>query len=170
MLKTLIGLLTSLGMSLLAQSTTLLDVPKVHETPCVFCKPDILEKQSVFISKHFNVMPSYEPRTPGHLLVVPKRHVAKAHELSSDEWSELSVITTKIVQVFSKFLATDDYIILEKNGVQAFQDVLHVHFHFFPVRSVTWSSIFDVDPKKLSPQDLEDHVLLFQDYFKAVDD
>lgn len=102
---------------------------------------------------------------PGHLLVISKRHLAKAHELSKKEWSEFSEIIPKIVQVFSKFLDTENYIILEKNGKAAFQDVPHVHFHLFPVHKESWSEIFDIIPERVSSRDLKQQVDLFKRYF-----
>src|SRR5262245_43651091 len=121
---------------------------------CVFCKPEIIEKVSVYECQFFNVLLSHEPRVPGHLLVIPKRHVSKAHELSGDEWAELADIIPKITDIFSKSLETNDYIILQKNGRNALQQVPHVHFHLLPVHTETWSDIFDGPPNKLNQEAL----------------
>lgn len=136
---------------------------------CVFCNPTITKSQKVLESQHFNVLLDYEPRVPGHLLVIPIRHITKAHELSRIEWSELADVIPKITKVFSEFLGTCDYIILEKNGRNAFQQVPHVHFHLFPVHSETWSEIFDIVPEQLSQEALEQQVALFREYFHRLD-
>lgn len=138
---------------------------QVNAKTCAFCAPEIIKNQKVFEDRYFNVILDYEPHVPGHLLVVPKRHIVKAHELSQDEWSELADTIPKIARVFSEFLKTDDYIILEKNGRNAFQQVPHVHFHLFPIHSETWSDIFDIMPNRLSQEDLEQQVILFRGYF-----
>jgi|GEM_PF-2506086 len=132
---------------------------------CAFCKEETIENQAVFQSEYFNVLIDYEPRVRGHLLVIPKRHLAKAHELSKAEWAELSTIIPKAVEVFSQVLHTDQYIILEKNGPRAFQNVPHVHFHLFPVTSQTWAEIFDIVPQQLSKEELEKEVTLFRSFF-----
>jgi len=62
---------------------------------------------------------------------------------------------------------TDQYIILGKNGRRAFQDVPHVHFHLFPVTSQTLSEIFDIVPKQLNREELEEEVSLFRSYFSS---
>lgn len=131
---------------------------------CVFCRQETLENQSVFQSNYFNVLVDYAPRMKGHLLVVPKRHLAKAHELSTEEWAELSFVIPKIVECFSTVLHTDQYLLVEKNGVQAFQSVPHVHFHVLPVTTQTWAEIFKL-PEQLSREDLEKEVASFRLYF-----
>jgi histidine triad (HIT) family protein len=141
---------------------------QLNATPCAFCNPEIVKKQLVFETESFNILLDYAPQVPGHLLVIPKRHLAKAHELSRDEWSELSDIIPKAVKVFSEFLNTDDYIILEKNGRNAFQQVLHVHFHLFPMHSEKPSDIFDTVIEPLSPEDLHYQVGLFRSYFNQI--
>ena len=86
--------------------------------------------------------------------------------MSQEEWTELSVIIPKAVKVFSNFLHTDDYIILEKNGLGAFQDVPHVHFHIYPMTSgKKWEDIFNIVPPRLSPEELKQQVVLFRSYF-----
>lgn len=140
-------------------------ITQVNAKTCVFCTPEIIKNQKVLEDRYFNVLLDHEPRVPGHLLVIPKRHIVKAHELSQDEWSELADIIPKIAKVFSDFLETGDYIILEKNGLNAFQEVPHVHFHLFPVHSEEWSDIFDIIPDRLSQEDLEQQVVLFRGYF-----
>ena len=137
-----------------------------HAKSCVFCSQNIIDEQSVHESDHFHVLLDHEPRVPGHLLVTPKRHIAKAHELSLEEWSELSNIIPKIAAIFKLVLDIDDYIILEKNGRNAFQQIPHVHFHLFPVHSQTWREIFDIVPQRLDQGELERQVRLFRGYFK----
>lgn len=117
---------------------------------CPFCHPEVIAKQRVLEGQFFNVLLDLGPRVFGHLLVTPKRHVLKAQELSKDEWAELGEITGKIARVFSEFLETERYVILEKNGCDAFQEVPHIHFHFFPVHAESWSDIFDIVPDRLT--------------------
>jgi diadenosine tetraphosphate (Ap4A) HIT family hydrolase len=137
----------------------------VNAEICVFCIPEIIENQKVLESQYFHVLLDHKPRVPGHLIIIPKRHIVKAHELSQGEWSEMAEIIPKITNVFSEFLDTDDYIILEKNGHNAFQQVPHVHFHLFPIHSEAWSDIFDNVPDQLHQEDFEQQIVLFKGYF-----
>jgi diadenosine tetraphosphate (Ap4A) HIT family hydrolase len=138
---------------------------KAVAMPCAFCKQGIMENQSVFEGEYLSVIMDYAPRLRGHLLVIPKRHLVRAHELSKEEWAELSTIIPKVVKVFSEVLHTDQYIILEKNGPRAFQHVPHVHFHLLPVTSQTWAEIFDIVPQQLSKEEFEEEIALFRSCF-----
>src|SRR5437660_6593576 len=81
---------------------------------CPFCTLRILETQTVLETKNMRVLIDYAPVVKGHLLVVPKRHIVKAHEMTKDEWLELHELTPKIVKVFQKKFNTDQYLIIEK--------------------------------------------------------
>ena len=81
---------------------------------CPLCDEKIIKQQTVFETEYYVVLVDYMPRMKGHLLVVPKRHVFKAHELTGQEWQDLSVVIPKVVAVFKDFLGTDQYMILEK--------------------------------------------------------
>lgn len=132
---------------------------------CVFCDPTLMEKESVFETELFRVIVDYEPRVKGHLLAIPKRHMPKAHLMSKEEWEELSIVIPKVAQVFTDFLGTDQYILLEKNGPRAFQDIPHVHFHLLPIHTETWKEIFDVVPKRMTNEEDEKAVKQFRDFF-----
>ncbi len=152
-------------MTIVFSALIFFNINNADAKPCAFCKQEIIENQSVFQSEYFHVLVDYAPRVRGHLLVVPKRHLVKANELSKEEWAELSTVIPKAVEIFSEVLHTDQYIILEKNGPRAFQDVPHVHFHLFPVTSQTWAEIFHILPQRLSKEDLGEEVALFRSYF-----
>ncbi|MFZ0565974.1 MAG: HIT family protein [Chlamydiales bacterium] len=145
----------------------LFNIDVADAKPCAFCRQEIIENQCVFQGEYLSILVDYAPKVKGHLLVIPKRHLVKAHELSKEEWTELSIILPKVVQAFSAVLDTDQYIILEKNGFRAFQDVPHVHFHLLLVTSQTWAEIFGTIPKQLSREELERETALFRLYFSS---
>lgn len=131
---------------------------------CPFCKREI-EKQEILETDSLRILVDYAPRVRGHLLIIPKRHVVKAHELSKEEWQEMGLLIPKIVRVFEKALNTNQYIILEKNGRNAFQTVPHVHFHLFPIHSQRWQDIFGVNPRILSEEEIQSEIEFFKFYF-----
>lgn len=135
--------------------------------PDPFCKPHIIETQEIFETKSLRVLVDYAPRIKGHLLVIPKRHVVSAHELSKEEWGELGEVIPKIVAVFEKALNTNQYMIFEKNGPLAYQEIPHVHFHLMPVTEAgSWEFIFkNYAPPKLSKEQLQQEVEYFKKYF-----
>jgi histidine triad (HIT) family protein len=132
---------------------------------CPLCSKEVLEKQCVLETEYHRVLVDYMPRTKGHLLIVVKRHVPQAEELKAEEWAELSTIFPKIVGAFKTLLNTDQYLVLEKNGPNAFQQIPHVHFHLMPIGSQHWREIFDESPQKMNQETLEYEVKKFRDYF-----
>lgn len=98
---------------------------------CVFC--DIITGDSP-APKHYTTMGAhsvvFEPRhpvTPGHLLVVPKKHVANAAE---DPGLTANVALAAAV-LAGKFPAAN---IITSIGADATQSVFHLHIHVVPRR------------------------------------
>lgn len=134
-------------------------------TDCPFCNQEI-EKQTILETQSLRLIADYAPRVRGHLLIIPKRHVVKAHELLKEEWDEIALLIPKIVKVFEKALNTNQYVILEKNGRNAYQTVPHVHFHLLPIQAQTWHDVFDIDPLILPYEEMENEINFFKFYFK----
>jgi diadenosine tetraphosphate (Ap4A) HIT family hydrolase len=136
------------------------------EHDCAFCRQSVVESQCIYENEELRIFADYAPRVKGHLLIVPKRHVAKAHELFREEWIALSDATSKTVKVFQKLFGTDQYIVLEKNGPLSFQTVPHVHFHLLPISEKMtqekFLKIFYDRPEKLPPRELQEQVRLFR--------
>lgn len=135
---------------------------------CAFCDQKVIGEQVVYEGEQLMVLIDYAPDVKGHLLVIPKRHVVKAHELTKEEWEDMSNIIPKIVNVFKTFLGTDQYVILEKNGPNAFQDVPHVHFHLLPVHCQAFSELFGLGPPIMSEEEIVKEVNRFRDYFSII--
>jgi len=145
---------------------------------CPFCDPKVVASQSVYENELFYVLVDYAPAVKGHLLAIPKRHIMKAHEMTKEEWSGLSDVIPKTVQVFQQAYSTDQYLILEKNGPFAGQTVPHVHFHLLPMptnkigdtaKATLFGKIFNQLPTKLSPDEMHREVERLKKYF-SVDD
>lgn len=141
---------------------------------CHFCNPSILEKQLVFENQYLMVIHDRAPISRGHLLIIPKRHIVKAHELSQEEWGEFRSILPQVVSIFEKVYHTDQYLIMERNGPFAGQTVNHVHFHIIPIPSqkcgdnvkfALFSKVFEIVPAKLSDEDLNEEVIFLRNCF-----
>lgn len=99
---------------------------------CVFC--DIVAGAADPMPKHFSEMGAHSvvfeplgPVTPGHLLVVPKRHVDNAAEdpnLTADVMRAAAVLA-------GKFPAAN---IITSIGAAATQTIFHLHIHVVPRR------------------------------------
>jgi diadenosine tetraphosphate (Ap4A) HIT family hydrolase len=100
---------------------------------CVFCSDEVKER-SVQNGTSAYVLLSNPRVVPGHLLVIPNRHVQKLSELKADEVQEifkfLSAYQEKILAKLSK--ATE----IRQNYKPFLKDsrthVNHLHFHIIP--------------------------------------
>jgi diadenosine tetraphosphate (Ap4A) HIT family hydrolase len=70
------------------------------------------------------------PVSPGHRLIVPKRHVASLFELAPEEYSELFTIARELAT--SDRSAPDGWNLGVNVGPAAGQTVMHVHVHLVP--------------------------------------
>lgn len=102
----------------------------MSSTPCPFCTPPadrIVASNELAVA----ICDGY-PVSPGHTLVIPKRHVASLAGISKDEadamWSLLAEARTKL----DADLKPDGYNVGVNDGRAAGQTVMHLHVHLIP--------------------------------------
>jgi len=118
---------------------------------CIFCKiiaGTIPSYKVLDTAKTFAFM-DINPLSEGHVLVIPKYHCAKLHELPPDDMADVGPALVKL----AKAVGAPDYNILQNNGTIAHQVVQHVHFHIIPKDSnhglgISWP-MYAADQAKL---------------------
>ena len=77
-----------------------------------------------------------QPTAEGHILVIPKYHGAKLHNIPDEYLADILPVTKKLVKLLGLDVDSDapGYNILQNNGKIAHQEVNHVHFHLIPKR------------------------------------
>lgn len=97
---------------------------------CVFCE---LPKSRIRLeSEHALLIADGYPVSPGHSLVIPKRHVASFFETTSDERVALLTLLDKARELAVAEHAPAGFNIGINDGVAAGQTVLHLHIHLIP--------------------------------------
>jgi diadenosine tetraphosphate (Ap4A) HIT family hydrolase len=100
------------------------------EAQCPFCN---LPKERVwFDSQDSLAILDGFPLTPGHTLVIPKRHVVSVFELPQEELNHLSVVVTKVRKILKAKYQPDAFNIGINDGLAAGQTVTHAHIHVIP--------------------------------------
>ena len=98
--------------------------------PCPFCtlpaERIVSETQSAIVIR------DGFPITPGHTLVIPRRHVGSFFELTSEEHKEMFVLLTQAKAELDKEFQPDAYNIGINDGEAAGQTVPHLHMHLIP--------------------------------------
>ena len=75
------------------------------------------------------------PVSDEHMLVVPRRHVERIEDLSTDEWTELFALVQEICQELAARTRGCGLNVGVNNGEAAGQTVDHAHVHVIPRRS-----------------------------------
>src|SRR3990167_3337130 len=103
---------------------------------CVFC--DFAHARTIsdvfYQDDKVFAMLSYDRAVEGHTLVVWKKHLENASDLSLDDFSHFSMIFHKVEKSLLKTLNKSRSIVLKSGGL-----VNHFHFHIYPVdRGTSW--------------------------------
>lgn len=72
------------------------------------------------------------PLSRGHVLLIPKEEKATLGELSDDAASALGRVLPRLCRAVCTATGATAYNVLQNNGADAGQVVMHVHFHVIP--------------------------------------
>ena len=72
------------------------------------------------------------PLSRGHTLVIPREARAHLHELSDESAAAIGRALPRICRAVMKATGASAYNVLQNNGSEAHQLVMHVHFHVIP--------------------------------------
>jgi len=99
-------------------------------TPCVFCHlpPERIGHETALS----RVVRDAFPVSPGHTLIVPRRHVASFFETTDDERTDLMNLLLRVRESLDREFNPAGYNIGINDGTAAGQTVLHLHVHLIP--------------------------------------
>ena len=95
---------------------------------CELCSPGDV------VAQDGNAYARYDSNSlaPGHILVVPKRHVASYFEMSTAEKLSIITLLDTAKEIIDRQHAPDGYNIGINIGKAAGQSRMHVHVHLIP--------------------------------------
>ena len=99
---------------------------------CAFCDEQILERQVFYRGNGALGVLTHKPAVPGHVLIIPERHVERFEDLTVEELASIGEAIKKVDAAVRKTFGYTDYLLIQKNGKGAGQSVPHVHFHYLP--------------------------------------
>jgi histidine triad (HIT) family protein len=107
---------------------------------CLFCKiaAKELDSEIVYESDAVVAFKDINPAAPLHLLVIPRRHISSAHELTAGDGPLLGEMFEAIGQLADDNDIGAGHRIVSNVGPQAGQSVQHLHFHLLGGRSMSW--------------------------------
>jgi len=97
---------------------------------CPFCTPD----DSDVVLANDLAIAFYDgfPVTPGHCLVVPRRHISSFFETTQEEQAALFDLVAQMRELLLKERRPDGFNVGINDGAAAGQTVMHLHIHLIP--------------------------------------
>ena len=97
--------------------------------PCLFCtEPQGVSRNNKLA---YSARDSYAV-SPGHTVVIPRRHVASFFELTPEEISACMALINEERKLLDEEFKPDGYNIGVNIGPAAGQSIFHVHIHIIP--------------------------------------
>lgn len=94
---------------------------------CIFCHPEVSEV--LFSSELVYSRFDRYPVSPGHVLVIPKRHISSIFDATSEEVYALWEQVVQVKEFLDVEYAPDGYNIGINDGTAAGQTIMHLHIH-----------------------------------------
>lgn len=110
-------------------------------TDCIFCK--IANKEIGKLVYEDDLVAAFDdvnPQAPVHVLIIPKKHIARLSDVSDGEDADLMghivVVAGKIAK--ERGVAEAGYRLVTNCNEAAGQSVWHIHFHLLGGRELGW--------------------------------
>ena len=107
---------------------------------CLFCKIVAGELDSDIVMETDRVLAfrDINPAAPTHVLVIPKEHIASAHDLTRDHADLQAEMFEVIASIADKEGLDRGHRIVTNVGSEAGQSVHHLHWHLLGGRPMSW--------------------------------
>lgn len=98
--------------------------------PCIFCSPDadIIIFQNEYAYCRFDDYPV----TPGHLLIIPFRHISSFFSVTEEEHAAIWNLVRSGKMYLDEQFKPEGYNIGINDGLVAGQTIMHLHIHLIP--------------------------------------
>jgi histidine triad (HIT) family protein len=107
---------------------------------CIFCK--IAKKEipstSVYEDEHLLAFRDLNPQAPEHILIIPKKHIARVEDLTQDDTELMGRMLVAAKTIAVGLGLKKGYRLVFNNGPDGGQEVEHIHLHLMGGRKFTW--------------------------------
>ena len=91
-----------------------------------------IPSHKVYEDEHVFAFLDIGPLSDGHTLVIPKERKAQLDQLSDESAAAIGRVLPRLCRAVMRATGATAYNILQNNGAEAHQAVMHVHFHIIP--------------------------------------
>ena len=101
---------------------------------CVFCQSvqGLIPRTIIYETETVLAIKDKYPVTPGHTLVIPKKHVENILDIDELTMMEISKVIHHLAPILKQQYQATGINVLNANGRDAGQSVFHLHFHLIP--------------------------------------
>jgi histidine triad (HIT) family protein len=101
---------------------------------CLFCGivDGSVPSQTIDSDERTVAFMDIAPATPGHALVVPRKHSADLLEIDADDLSATVLAAQRLARRMKDVLDADGINVINACGAAAWQTVFHFHLHVIP--------------------------------------
>lgn len=101
---------------------------------CIFCKiaSGKMDSEKIYETEKVVSFLDINPLTPGHSLVIPKKHVEVFSELEDELVGEVFKVTKRVEKALDSALNPDGFTIGINDGKAAGQEIPHLHINILP--------------------------------------
>ncbi len=105
-----------------------------HDPDCIFCKIVAGELPSLRVDEDEQTVSFLDvnPATPGHTVIVPRRHTPDLLSIGADDLAACSTAAQRVAQRSIDRLGAVGANVLNNCGSGAWQTVFHFHLHVIP--------------------------------------
>ena len=106
-----------------------------HDAPCIFCRIIAGSAPASFVHEDEEVVAFMDinPVAPGHLLVVPRRHLPDLADVPPDLASRMFLLAQELAAALrATDLRTEGINLFYADGAAALQSIFHSHLHVIP--------------------------------------
>ena len=106
---------------------------------CLFCKivAGDIPGDKVYEDDNYYAFKDINPQAPYHILVIPKKHIAKISEMTEEDNELIGGLFSTAAKICEEN-SFPDYRLVINNGEGVGQTVFHIHLHVFAGRDMTW--------------------------------
>ena len=97
---------------------------------CPFCSLD--SSRVIAANDHALAIHDGFPVSPGHCLIIPKRHIASFFDATKEEQTALLDLLEQTRMIIIDEHSPDDFNVGINDGTTAGQTVMHLHIHLIP--------------------------------------
>ena len=115
---------------------------------CIFCKigNGEIPSKTIYEDDVVKVFLDIEPKTPGHMLIIPKNHYTDLDDIDINVLKHIYEIAKKMHLLLKEKLNIDGMTTAQNNGIV--EEVKHFHLHIVPCyndnKELSVDEVFDI--------------------------